>query len=305
MSSISLSQVGTSKTIRYSWSTTANTAYIFGIDGTQVESGHGDTSGSGTYTVDSYGSHSASLWVAHGSDPAEYITETITLVEPTPTTYDIGATLTYDANGGTGAPSDNVFRDRSSTEPSTNVSFSISYTIPTRDTYTFIEWKINGSSYNPGDVFVTTATTSLPVYTAIAQWEQIIYNIGYTLKFDANGGTGAPNSIVVSDTAYAPNVYKNTILPSTVPTRSGYKFLYWEIRNTYYSPGSTVSLEANTNKPTYTATAIWEELPKSAYIYANNKWNPAQPYIYATKDGVTKWWPATAYIYANSQWNPQ
>lgn len=41
---------------------------------------------------------------------------------------------------------------------------------------------------------------------------------------------------------------------------------------------------------------------KGSFIYVNGEWKKATPYIYTTKNGITKWWPATAKIYDGGQW---
>ena len=98
MASITASQVGTSKTIQYSWTAEANTWWNVDIDGVQVDSGRGDTSGSGTYTVSSYGSHTVALYVNKTGGGSEYPSTTVTLVEPPPVTYSCYAAQHNTAN---------------------------------------------------------------------------------------------------------------------------------------------------------------------------------------------------------------
>lgn len=78
---------------------------------------------------------------------------------------------------------------------------------------------------------------------------------GYTLTYDANGGSRAPDSVS--------NITSTTI-SSTKPTRSGYDFLGWSTSSSAtsasYVAGNSISLSSNTTlyavwkKKTYTVT---------------------------------------------------
>lgn len=130
------------------------------------------------------------------------------------------------------------------------------------------------------------------------------YTLGIRIIYDANGGSGAPSSTIRSyPNESSPTAQKTLTLSSTVPIRSGYDFIGWLLDDNKYAPGEAVTLIASEPQAEYTAVAQWSQ--GGPFIWSENKWNPAQPYIYATKNGVTKWWPATAYIYANGHWNPQ
>lgn len=331
MSSISLSQVGTSKTISYSWSTIANTSYIFGIDGTQVESGHGDTSGSGTYTVDSYGSHSASLWVAHGDDPSEYITQSITLTPPTVTC------------------TKNVYYDGSFSTSETESGLTPGYTftpeshIPSYDSthYRFVSCSPSGTMTCPDNdfsvnyYFVSTVTCSIYAnydgqYIEPKGSQSV--NIGQKLAATAFKPVVADMYQYEDFSTSATSYTSSTI---TVPNYDFYITYNYSIRNritltikadkngtdevistqTVYE-GLTLTVadyeptienyeytgEWTTTASSYTTTTV--TVPSSAFsiIY---KFKPISiVYIYATKNGVTQWWPAIPYIYANNQWNP-
>lgn len=85
---------------------------------------------------------------------------------------------------------------------------------PTRDGYTFIGWydsKDGGNKVSAG----TKITSDITLY---AHWEKVIVN--RTLTYDTNGG----------DTTIDSNTVQNggkVILPSSNPTRTGYKFVGW------------------------------------------------------------------------------
>jgi len=100
------------------------------------------------------------------------------------------ATLTFDANGGYGAP-DPI--GGSETNTTGYLSFPIPATTPTRPGYAFAGWNTaadgSGNSYQPGGTFVgwgATSPTSQPTHTLYAVWTEIasgvtvrIYNGGW------------------------------------------------------------------------------------------------------------------------------
>lgn len=137
-------------------------------------------------------------------------------------------TITYNANGGTGAPS--------SQTKWYNKNITISSTIPTRTGYTFVGWGKSSTttsvSYNPGGGCGENANLTL-----YAIWRANTY----TVTFNANGGTGAPaNQSKTHGTALT--------LSSTKPTRTDYNFLGW-------STSSTATTATYTAGGSYTANA--------------------------------------------------
>ena len=120
---------------------------------------------------------------------------------------DYSYTLAYNANGGSGAPGSET---KTNTQVSPSCTFTISNTKPTKTGYTFSKWNTkadgSGTNYNPGgSITVTSAgTTTLYAIWTINTWQ---------VKYDANGGTGAP--------AAQTKTYGQTlVLSSTKPTRA-------------------------------------------------------------------------------------
>lgn len=167
--------------------------------------------------------------VASGS--AMYVTASYTI--PALPTY----TVTFDANGGSGAPS-----SQSKLHGST---ITLSSTIPTRTGYTFLGWNSSATAteptYSAGGEF--TANLSATLY---AVWLPDTFDV----IFNANGGTGAP--------AKQTKTYDVALtLSSTIPTRTNYNFLGWSTSSnataaTYQAGGSYT---ANTGATLY---AVWE-----------------------------------------------
>ena len=97
----------------------------------------------------------------------------------TPNTYYV----TYDANGGSGAPAQQAFVADSGTKLST--------TKPTRTGYTFVNWDYMGNKFNPGDAI----PSGWGSFTLKAQWKAntYTYNIKYISSSGASLGTATVN----------------------------------------------------------------------------------------------------------------
>ena len=156
--------------------------------------------------------------------------------------------ISYNANGGSGAPS-----TQSKYHGST---LTLRSAKPTRTGCIFKGWSTSSTatkaSYQPGDNYTSNSNVTL-----YAVWEKIQYNISY----DANGGSGAP-----SDQS---KYYDSTItLRSGKPTRKGYLFKGWSTRSTAlsadYQPGDRYSSNSN-----LTLYAVWEQIKYYVYYNAN------------------------------------
>lgn len=128
-----------------------------------------------------------------------------------PKTY----TVSYNANGGTGAPA--------SQTKTHNVTLTLRTTTPTRSGYTFKGWSTSSTattaSYSAGGSYTTNASA-----TMYAVWQKNPAAT-YTVSYNANGGSGAPASQTKTH-----NV--TLTLRTTVPTRSGYTFKGWSTSST-------------------------------------------------------------------------
>ena len=88
----------------------------------------------------------------------------------------------------------------------------------------------------------------------------VIYNENltytYTLSFNANGGSNAPEAISYGPTADTSHTFT---IPTTEPVRSGYAFLGWAdtadatTANQDYAPGNTITISSNK-----TLYAVWQ-----------------------------------------------
>lgn len=161
-------------------------------------------------------------------------------------------TISYNANGGSGAPANQT--------KTHGTNITLSTTTPTKTGYTFKGWSTSSAAttvnYAPGATFTTNANTTL-----YACWDPLRYNV----VFNANGGSGAPSA---QQKVYGTNL----VLSSTTPTRIGYNFMGWGESSTSttatYQPGSTYS--QNTGITLY---AIWSANTYSVVYNANGGYN--------------------------------
>ena len=134
--------------------------------------------------------------------------------------------LSYDANGGTGAPSAEAAVSSEDTQG--NRTKIVSSTIPTRDGYTFIGWNTQpgggGTSKSAGDNIVLTSDVVL-----YAQWAQ-----NFTLAYNLDGGEADP--ACDGGTKY---VGQHFNVCSSTPTRLSSSFNGWKANVAISSAGGT------------------------------------------------------------------
>lgn len=157
-----------------------------------------------------------------------------------PATY----TVSYDANGGTGAPGRQT--------KTYGVTLTLTTLIPTRRNYSFVGWSkdrnATSASYTAGGSYTDNADVTL-----YAVWRYDPET--YTVRYDANGGTGAPASQT--------KTYGVPLTLSMIkPTRAGYEFLGWATSKSAtaseYAPGERYTDEAGV-----TLYAVWRYIPQT------------------------------------------
>lgn len=160
---------------------------------------------------------------------------------PWTVTYDRRYTISFNANGGSGAPSSQYYYVNDTT-------VTLSSTKPTRSGYNFLGWSTSSTatsaSYSAGgSMSVSGKAANITLY---AVWEQQIGRIIY----NANGGTGAPAEHTFTTSPVA--------LSSTEPTRSGYEFLGWSTSSSataaQYQPGVSYAFSTLGSTTLY---AVW------------------------------------------------
>lgn len=209
---------------------------ISAFNGTKRSSGSG--SFTGTYSISGNSSATKTITVTFrnfNTDNGDSATKNVTfnVTVPAWTSYKI----TYNANGGSGAPSSQTkWKDQ---------TLTLSSTKPTRTGYSFLGWSTSSSAtsatYSAGGNYTANAAATL-----YAVWKANTY----TVKYNANGGSGAPGNQT--------KTYGVTLkLSTTIPTRTNYTFKGWGTS----ASATTVSYTAGanyTNNAAVTLYAIWE-----------------------------------------------
>lgn len=143
--------------------------------------------------------------------------------------------ISYNANGGSGAPS------QQTKWHGTNIT--LSSTKPSRTGYTFKGWATSASgavAYAAGASYAANAAITL-----YAVWQTVTYKVTY----NANGGSGAPGQQTKS--------YGTTLkLSTTKPTRTNYTFKGWATSakgSVAYAAGANYTANA-----AITLYAVWE-----------------------------------------------
>lgn len=212
------------------------TATISAFNGTKRSSGSG--SFTGTYSISGNGSATKTITVTFknfNTDNGDSATKSVsfTVTVPAWTSY----TIKYNANGGSGAPSNQTkWKDQ---------TLTLSSTKPTRTGYSFLGWSTSSTAtsatYSAGGSYTANAAATL-----YAVWKANTY----TVTYNANGGSGAPGNQT--------KTYGITLTLSSVkPTRANYTFKGWgtsaSATTVAYSAGGSYSSNA-----TITLYAIWE-----------------------------------------------
>ena len=208
--------------------------------GTKRSSGSG--SFTGTYSISGNGSATKTITVTfknYEENSTGSVTESATknvtfnVTVPAWTSYKV----TYNANGGTGAPSAQTkWKDQ---------TLTLSSTKPTRTGYSFLGWSTSSTAtsatYSAGGSYTANAAATL-----YAVWKANTYKVTY----NANGGSGAPS-------AQTKTYGKTLTLSTTKPTRTNYNFKGWatsaSATSATYSAGGSYTANAAA-----TLYAVWE-----------------------------------------------
>lgn len=202
---------------------------------TAASSGSG--SFTGTYSISGNGAATKTITVTFrnfNNDNGDSATKSVSFSVSVPawTSYKV----TYNANGGSGAPSAQTkWKDQ---------TLTLSTTKPTRTGYTFQGWATSSSgsvAYAAGANYTANAAVTL-----YAVWKAITYTVSY----NANGGSGAPAN---QTKTYGVNL----TLSNAKPTRTNYVFKGWGTS----ASATTVAYAAGasyTNNAAITLYAIWE-----------------------------------------------
>ena len=179
--------------------------------------GEGKTVTKPTATKDGY---TLVGWYLNGKeyDFKTKVTADITLTAKWEEAYKV----TFDTDGGNKVANQSVAQGSKATKPSN----------PTKEGYKFVEWQLNGQTYD----FSKAVTSDIILK---AKWEKV-----NTVTFNSIGGSKvASQSVEINKTATKPSN----------PTRSGYKFIEWQLNGQAYDFSKIVTGDI-------TLVAKWEKV---------------------------------------------
>ena len=199
-------------------------------------------------------------------------------------------TVSYNANGGSGAPAAQTKWYGS--------TLTLSGTRPSRTGYTFQGWATSangGVAYQPGQGYGNDVDITLYAVWKANTW---------TVKYNANGGSGAP--------ADQTKTYGQTLkLSTTKPVRTDYNFMGWATSKANADAG-TVTYAAGAN---YTANAaitlyaVWElayvrpRITNLTISRCDSAGNISESGTYLRYD--FNWATDLTGVYIQCQWKPQ
>ena len=251
------------RTYTVTFSKGSNVSAISSTSSSCTTTGSSLTCTIGTYpTITAATGYSASTWydstakkdtgIASGGSGSGYaISQNTTMTaQAKANTY----TISYNANGGSGTMSSTTATYGSTTTISANTF--------TKTGYSFAGWTTNSDGSDDG--YGWTNWSGIWKYVngqyGISGGKLVLYARWsantYTIKYDANGGTGAPanQSFVYNSGAK---------ISTTKPTKTGYTFVNWKYGNTTLNPGDAVPTD-------WTNTTLQAQWTVNSYYYDVN-----------------------------------
>ena len=159
-------------------------------------------------------------------------------------------TVKYNANGGSGSLADQGFTYGTAQNLRTNNNNI------TRTGYTFLGWSTNpgatSATYTNGQSVSNLTATKGGTVNLYAVWQRN----NYTVKFNANGGTGS-----LADQGFSYGIAQNLRTNNNNITRTGYTFLGWSTNSgatsATYTNGQSVNNLTSSPNGTVTLYAVW------------------------------------------------
>ena len=153
-------------------------------------------------------------------------------------------TITFNANGGENAPS-NITKTY-------DTDIKLPTKVPTKEGYIFKGWEKDGKTYQAGDTLSEDLATE---NNTIVELKAIWVPTKYDIIFDANGGENAPANVVKT---YGTDL----TLPAEYPTREGYDFYGWSLKQDTiekgYMPSDVINKDFEVGEDkAITLYAVW------------------------------------------------
>ena len=174
--------------------------------------------------------------------------------------YKKNVSISYNANSGSGAPAAQsgikyYAKKESGGNNITNPSITVTGSKPSRNGYNFSSWNTSangsGAVYKAGTAYTVSANVAL-----YAQWTPITW----TVKYDANGGSGT-----MADTKHTYGA--NIKTAANAFTKTGYSFAYWNVSRV--RNGKTEWLYANADNSWISGFSWYEKgkAPSNLKLY--------------------------------------
>lgn len=159
---------------------------------------------------------------------------------------DTGSTIVFDANGGTGTAKNQVVF--------TNKNIKLNKNTYVRDDYEFMGWNTKkdgtGTAY-ADEAIIEDLSTQGEKLTLYAQWKKF----GYTIEYNANGGTGTPIEAQTCNSGESYTLNANTF------TKEGCEFISWNTKpdgsGKSYTDGETIRNIGENDGDVITLYAMW------------------------------------------------
>ena len=173
-------------------------------------------------------------------------------------TYSSGTTyaISYNANGGVDAPSDQI--------KGKDEDLTISSKTPTRDGYKFVGWsytKDGKADLNVGDTYSKNKSCILYAVWEKSSEYQVTSPEKFTITYNGTGGSNVP-------AAQTKEKNKDIVLSSTIPQKADHSFLGWSKTNggsVDYKAGSTFK-----ENQSVTLYAVWQKMKTITVTYDGN-----------------------------------
>lgn len=196
-------------------------------------------------------------------------------------------TISYNANGGSGAPS--------SQTKTHNVTLTLSPTKPARVGYEFLGWATSSTAtsatYSAGGSYTSNASATL-----YAVWKAKEYSVLYNGNGGVHSATGEETWEDTTNKFAFGKQYDISleILGDKGFKYSGYNLLGWNTSWTATEPLTTLKIEKDEQPKLY---AIWE-LGSNIRVYTNENWQIAIPYIYENGE----WKLSISKVFNDGEW---
>ena len=188
-------------------------------------------------------------------------------------------TVSYDANGGTGEPNNQIKIYGS--------VLILSSTKPTRTGYNFNYWDgSDGKTYNPGAAFGTDADTKLT-----AHWTPITYYVSYNGNKPDKASSDVTGIMLNSTHAYDNGIKASgytSALTANAYSLKGWSFINWNLKSdssgTKYSDNASIKNLTSTDKATITMYAHWKPNVYMLIMDDQNATSSGTSYLYEKYD---------------------